>query len=46
MTNLYERMMRYNPGLTREGYQSLIDILRAERDLAYGTAFISEVVVH
>ncbi len=46
MTTLYERMMRYNPDMNRESYQSLIDILRAERDLAYGTALISEVGVH
>jgi len=33
MTTLYDDMKRYNPRLTREKYQSLIDALRAKRDL-------------
>lgn len=42
MTNLYQRMERYNPLLTYESYQDLIDALKGERDRVYGTTIISE----
>lgn len=41
MTGLYDRMKQYNPGMTREIYQSLVNALKVERDRVLGTCFIS-----
>lgn len=43
MTSLYGRMKIYNPDLTLESYQSLIDALKTERDRVLGTRFISVI---